>query len=433
MSLERLQLLEDEMKKCFRCSCCKMVPLPTVRSPRYSDGCPVSRVFHFHGFSGSGKQLMALSLCHGRIAVDEALARIASACAACGLCDVSCKFIMEAERHRVNMALREHIVDQGFALPAHRRMMENLEMHGSPVDGPPRWSLTDWARQAGIKVLPGEEAEVLVYTGGTECNDPGSLETARKLALLLRRAGLDVGVLGDAEPGSGLPAYWTGHREIFRRAARKNLDLIDGLGVRTLLAVSGSCLGAFRSKYPEAARPFRAETLHATEILDRLIAQGALRLPGTVARKVAYHDPCYLGRQSEPPVAWAGETRVTRNSMTYHVPPRPVNRGAGGVYDPPRRILRAIRGIEFVELYRIREYSFCCGGGGGLPQAFPEAARAAGRHRVEEARDVGAETLVTACHHCRASLTYSQEGSGGEPMPVADIIDLVFEAAGMKE
>ena len=430
MSLERLLLLEDEMKKCFRCSCCKMVPLPTVRSPGYSDGCPASRVFHFHGFSGSGKQLMALSLCHGRIAVDEALARIAHACAACGLCDVSCKFIMEAERHQVNMALREHIVEEGFAPPAHRRMIEDLERHGSAA-GEPSLSLTEWARQAGIKVLPGETAEVLVYTGGTECNDAGSLETARKLALLLRHAGLDVGVLGDAEPGSGLPAYWTGHREVFQRVARKNLDLIDGLDIRTLVAVSGSCLGAFRSKYPAAVRALRPETIHATELLDLLIAHGALGLPAAVKRKVAYHDPCYLGRQSEPPVAWAGETRVARNAMVYHVPPRPVNRGTAGVYDAPRRILRAIRGLAFVELYRIREYSFCCGGGGGLPEAYPDAARAASLHRVEEARAVGAETRVTACHHCRRNLRHAQQGGGEEGMPVADVVDLVFEAAGL--
>jgi len=432
MAMERLRLLEEEMSKCFRCSCCKMVPLPTVRSPRFSDGCPVSRSFHFHGYSGSGKQLMALALCHGRIQVDQALARIAGACAACGLCDVSCKFIMEAERHQVNMALREHLVDAGFALPAHRAMMANLRETGSPAGGPRR-SLSDWARDAGIRVLPGETADTLVYTGGAESNDDDSLETARKLVVLLRKAGLDVAVLGDGEPGSGLPAYWTGHREIFAGMARQNLDLIDGLGVSTVVAVSGSCLGAFRSKYPEVAGSFRAETLHAAELLDRLIAGGRLSLPVAVrAGKVAYHDPCYLGRQSEPPVVWSGETRVTHNCMAYHVPPRPVNMGGNGVYDAPRRVLRAIRGMEFVELYRIREYAFCCGGGGGLPEAYPEAARAAGLHRIEEARDVGADLLATACHHCRRGLTRSQEGSGAVRVPVADLVDLVFEAAGLE-
>ena len=120
MALSTLTDLEAEMKKCFRCSLCKLVPLPTVVDSRFSDGCPVSRVFHFHGYSGSGKSIMALSLIEGRIAVDETLAAITFACTTCGLCDTACKFIMEAERDLVNMALREHIVDEGFGLAAHQ-------------------------------------------------------------------------------------------------------------------------------------------------------------------------------------------------------------------------------------------------------------------------------------------------------------------------
>ena len=98
MSMSKLQSLQDEMKKCFRCSLCKMIPLPTVRNPKFSDGCPAAREFHFHGYSGSGKNIMALSLVDGRVRADEDLAKIAFACTACGLCDVSCKFIMEAGR-----------------------------------------------------------------------------------------------------------------------------------------------------------------------------------------------------------------------------------------------------------------------------------------------------------------------------------------------
>jgi Fe-S oxidoreductase len=112
MSLSKLAHLEADMKKCFRCSLCKMVPLPTVLDSRYSNGCPASRELHFHGYSGSGKSIAGLSLIERRVDVDEALAEIAFACTACGLCDVSCKFIMEAERHQVNMALREHVVDE---------------------------------------------------------------------------------------------------------------------------------------------------------------------------------------------------------------------------------------------------------------------------------------------------------------------------------
>ena len=161
MSLSKLAYLEADMKKCFRCSLCKMVPLPTVLDSRYSNGCPASRELHFHGYSGSGKSITGLSLIEGRIEVDDALAEIAFACTACGLCDVSCKFIMEAERHQVNMALREHVVDEGFGRAAHRQMIENLDTHGHP-DGPPPVSYSKWAEGLNLKVAPADSAALLL-------------------------------------------------------------------------------------------------------------------------------------------------------------------------------------------------------------------------------------------------------------------------------
>jgi Fe-S oxidoreductase len=184
-----------------------------------------------------------------------------------------------------------------------------------------------------------------------------------------------------------------------------------------------------RSKYPEYACAPKAKVLHASELLADLVKKGRLRLPRPVERRVTYHDPCYLGRQSEPPLTWEGEHKVTHGCMTYADPPRAINRGVGGVFDEPRSVLRAIKGLDFVEMYRIREYSYCCGGGGGVPQAYPELAGAAATHRLEEAHDVGADCLVTACHHCRANLSEAQRSGGGQLPPVLDIIDLVYEAA----
>ncbi len=432
MALGRLKELEGEMLKCFRCNLCKMIPLPVVTNPDYFDGCPANREFVFHSYSGSGKQIMALALTQGRIDADEKLAEITYACTTCGLCDVSCKFNMDAERQQVNMALREHMVDEGLGLPVHQETVRNLQQYGHP-DGNPQNPPGRWAEGLGLKTLPGESAEVLLFAGCLERGDPSSAEVVRKLARLLIHAGVNVGILGEKEPTCGLPAYWTGHRDAFSAIAAETTSLLDPLGVKTIVVASGSCLGAFRSKYPEYAKAPAAEVLHATEFLWRLIDEGRLRLPRSVERKVSYHDPCYLGRQSEPPVEWEGEMKVTHGCIAYEVPDRPVNRGCNGVYDAPRNILRSIKGIEFLELYRIREYSFCCGGGGGVPRAYPELAGSAARHRVEEAVDVGADELATACHQCRITLKHAQGTGKNGPMPVLDIIDLVYEAAAVQE
>jgi Fe-S oxidoreductase len=430
VSLAKLRRLEPDMQKCFRCSLCKMAPLPTVLDPRYSNGCPASRELHFHGYSGSGKSITALSLLEGRIEVDRALAEIAFACTACGLCDVSCKFIMEAERHQINTALREHVVDRGFGPSAHRLMIDNLEEHGHP-EGNARASSSRWTQDLGVKVAATEAAPVLLFAGCEACREADALSVVRKLALLLDHAGVDFAVLGDEEGCCGLPAYWTGYRDLFTRIADETAGRFDGSGAETIVTVSGSCLGAVRSKYPEYARSPRAQVVHATEFLARLIEEGRLRLPNPVARRVTYHDPCYLGRQSEPPLAWEGEYRKTHGCMTYADPPREINRGVHGVFDEPRRILRAINALDFVEMDRIREYAFCCGGGGGVPRAYPELARKTALHRIEEAAGVGAECLVTACHHCRANLSEAQ-ASREYALPIVDIIDLVYEASGIE-
>jgi len=194
------------------------------------------------------------------------------------------------------------------------------------------------------------------------------------------------------------------------------------------VVVSGSCLGSFRSKYGEYARTPNLEILHATEFLHQLIAAGRLALPRPVNKKVTYHDPCYLGRQSEPHVEWQGVEKTTLGVMTYRDPPKKINYGVKGVFDPPRAILKAIKGIELREMYRTREYAYCCGGGGGVPLTDPELAGAAAAHRIEEARHVGADLLVTACARCEEQFDKVSPG-----MPVADVIDLVFAAAGLEE
>jgi len=337
---------------------------------------------------------------------------------------------MEAERHQVNMALREHVVDEGFGPSAHRQMIENLDAHGHP-DGTPQVSASSWAKGLDVKVAPADSAAVLLFAGCGVRRESDASSVVRKLALLMSRASVDFAILGDAEDCCGMPAYWTGHRDVFTKIAADRAQRFDDLGAETIVATSGSCLGAMRSKYPEYARGPRAHLVHSTEFLARLIEEGKLPLPRPVGRKVTYHDPCYLGRQSEPPLAWEGEYKKTHGCMTYADPPREINRGIRGVFDPPRRILRAIRGLDFVEMARIREYSFCCGGGGGVPQAYPDLARRTALHRLEEAAGVGAECLVTACHHCRANF-HEAQGSPQDGLPVLDIIDLVYEASGIE-
>lgn len=433
MALARLKKLQHEMHKCFRCNLCKMVPLPVVKHPDFFDICPANREYVFHSYSGSGKQIMALALTEGRIKADKKLSEITYACTTCGSCDVSCKFNMDAERQKVNMALREHMVDEKLENPHHRETVKNLKKYGHPNGNIPVPS-GNWAKDLGIKILPKDKAEILLYAGCMQRVDPSSVKILRKFVQILNAAEVDFGILGDNEPSCGLHAYWTGYRDTFKSIASKTASRINKAGVKKIVTVSGSCLGAFRSKYPEYSVAPDAEVVHASEFIWSLIKDKKLSLPNKVNRNVTYHDPCYLGKQSEPPIVWKGESKLTHGCVTYNVPTKPVNLGTKGVFDAPRKILKRVKGLKFSEMYRIREYSFCCGGGGGVPSAYPDMGAAAALHRFEEAKNVGADYLITACHECRMHFIKSgQQSKETSVLPVIDIIDIVHQAANIQE
>lgn len=413
MTLERLESLKQDMKKCVRCSLCKIVPMPTIQQTQFTSACPPVDAYHFHAYSGGGMNVMALALLDGRIEVDSDLAQIVSACTTCGHCDVACKFIMAAERQDVIMALKEHIVESGFP-PA-----STTGELSTPLS---------WMEGLDLKTLPESQSDVLLYVGAGANQDHRHAATAFKSAALLQRARVDFGVLNH-EPVSGIEAYWTGQRQVFEGHAAALVKQLDQSGAKIIVTLCGEDLGMLRSIYPKYGYASQAKVMHISEILLPLLRKGRLRLTHPIEKWVTYHDPCYLGRQSEPPQEWHGEERQTYGVMRYFTPPKPINYGVKGVYDAPRLILESIPGLHFVEMYRIREYAYCCGGGGGVPDAHPNVARAAANQRLDESRAVGAEVLVTTCQHCRQNLTRWQEDAF---MPVVDLVDLIFSAAGLE-
>ena len=434
MALDRLINLRYDASTCIHCGHCKVVPLPVVKDGDFMDQCPSSMHFHNHAYSGGGRSIMALALIDGRVQADKAMADIVFSCDACGYCDTACKFIMDSDRHLVNMAMREHMVEKGLAPQVHTDTVESLKRYEAFPSERPR--LPEWANGLDLRLVPDEDAEVLLYVG-CDADAEANKSTARKLAKLLLAAGLKVGVLGTAEPCCGYPAYSRGYRDDFTRIANTNIDLfgeLDEIGVKTIVTLSGTCMGTLRSKYPEYAHAFSTKVVHATEMLDTLVKNKKLRLSTSVKAKVTYHDPCFLGRQSEPPTNYNGVREVSLKQLRTWNPPKTVNRGSNGVYDAPRDLLKAIPGLEFVEMYRIREYGLCCGAGGGAADVAPEMAYGAGKSRLEEAQKVGAEMIVSACHKCESHLLKAQQSDGGAPqgVEIADIIDLVFSAYGLE-
>jgi Fe-S oxidoreductase len=382
-----------------------MVPLPVVKSSSFVDNCPISRYHHFHTYSGSGQQFMALAVAEGRSKPDAAAANVAFSCRSCGYCEVACKFIMDVDRHKINVAFREYLVRSGLSPTDHINAVENLKTSGSINENPKR-PPGAWANGLDLKILPEQKAPVPLWAGCIQRDDDRAAETANKLARLLLKAGVDVGILSDREPCCGLPAYWRGYGDDFTEMVSKNTDLLNKLGVKTIVTASGSCLGSFRNIYRQYVNAPEPQVLHATEYLLQLVKRRKLRLKHPVKATVTYHDPCYLGRQSQPDAEWQGEEKKAFGQLVY--------------WDPN-------------EMHRIREYAFCCGAGGGITDDTMDMARQTALHRMDEAIDVGAQSLVTACSHCQNHFTQSLKDSDVDhKITITDVIDIVAQSVGIE-
>ena len=131
------------------------------------------------------------------------------------------------------------------------------------------------------------------------------------------------------------------------------------------------------------------EVLHIVEFIDRLIKEGKIKFSKTIPMTVTYHDPCHLGRLGEAYIPWKGIEKKIRGQIIVHEPRKPIMRGASGIYEPPREVLKSIPGLELVEMERIREYAWCCGAGGGVREAYPDFSSWTARERIEEAKPPG--------------------------------------------
>jgi heterodisulfide reductase subunit D len=136
------------------------------------------------------------------------------------------------------------------------------------------------------------------------------------------------------------------------------------------------------------------------ELVNELVQAGKIELSTPVERTVTYHDPCRLNKRK-------------------------------GIHKAPRELLRAVPGITFHDVDRVTQWSYCSGGGGGLPVEKPEITEEISRRRVAKAKQVdeGIDTLVSACPWSERPL--SKAGAEAN-LDVMDLFELVAASAGIE-
>ena len=413
---------KEDMEGCSRCSSCKWVPYNQIKSWRFAKNCPSMMRYNFHSYSGSGRMITAHSTLLGRSELNDDVTDMIYQCQMCGAFDAACKVYRDdIDLTEVLLELRAHCVESGQLVIEHMAMIDAMKREDNVI-GEPKAKRGEWAEGLSVKDINTEKADVIFHAGCRFSYDGDLEKTVRGMVQLLVDAGVDVGIAGREESCCGARAYELGYRGEAANYAEDMLSRVKASGARTLVTPCSDGYAAFNFLYPRMGKELPCEVLHITEFLARLASDGRLALKTEVPLAVTYHDPCHLGRMAERFLGdWRGDKLTRPMSMK--------RAGRKGVYDAPRDLLRAIPGLELTEMERIREYSLCCGAGGGVYEAFPDFAAWAARERLTEAIATGAEALVTSCPWCE-KVFREAVAQNGYALEIFDVADLVCRSTG---
>ena len=420
MSLEQYT---SEMGMCCRCSACKFIPMQKIEGSDFSYVCPSIARYNFHAYSGGGRMNLGSAAVKNGMKYSDKLLHVVYNCQMCGGCDISCKYAMDMEVLDPIYEFRKQCIKDKKTNAALEKALANFKKTNSmvPVSG----KRSAWAAGMNIKNAAREKVDVLFHVGCQMSYNKDLKKLAKATAKILQKAGVNFGILGEAEICCGSRIYQMGYEDAFLQQAKKYVAVIKKTGVKTIVTGCADGYHAMNVLWDKFGLKGELEVLHITQYIERLIKQGKLKLKKKVNLSVTYHDPCRLGRLGEPWIKWNGKRK--QSDRFVFDPPKPYRRGANGIYEPPRDILKAIPGIRFTEMTRIKEYAWCCGAGGGVAESNPDFAVWTGEKRVEEAASTGAEAMVTACPWCEKTFNDAIKASGSN-LKIYDIVELVEKA-----
>lgn len=384
--------LEERSSGCVLCGSCyghgPANPMEDMPGPK--EKCPPYEFYRFQRHTPKSRWLLAQRVFHGLDAITPELEEVVYACTNCLMCQELCGVRDDGYGPwDINVAMREEITERTGPIAAHRRFYDGLKQHDNPW-GRPQAQRGVWAEGLGLKQLGMTSATTLLFAGCSADHATGRSGTIA-LAKLLQSAGEDFAILGAAEKCCGLFAYDLGFRREYERLKHDNIAALTSAGIKKIVVACGSCQRIWREYCRDRGADF--QVIHGVEFVEQLVRSGRVKFTKATKKKVTYHDSCHLGRGC-------------------------------GVYAAPRNILGAIPEVELVEMSRNRRWAWCCGGGGGVPEADPELARWNAEDRMREARETGAELVLTSSTLCRRSFAEMVKNA----LPVQDLLEFAHQA-----
>jgi Fe-S oxidoreductase len=321
------------------------------------------------------------------------------ACTSCKACDEICPVNIEILDKILDMRRYLSLMESDFPaeLGNAYRAMEN---QGNPW-GMNQGERGDWAKDLDVQVLdPGAafNHEYLYWVGCAGSFDDKNKKVTQSMAKLLKRAGVDVAILGPSEMCTGDSARRSGNEYLFQMLAMPNIEMLNGMGVRKIITQCPHCFNTLANEYPQLGGTY--EVIHHSQLLEHLIDSGKLDVSNaTLEERITYHDSCYLGRHND-------------------------------VYLAPRNVVSSIKGADLVEMPRNGTTGMCCGAGGARMWMEENIGTKINDERAAEAIATGASRVATACPFCYIMLDDGVKGAGKEEneVKVADIAIHLLDA-----
>ncbi len=243
----------------------------------------------------------------------------------------------------------------------------------------------------------GESPEILFWVGCAGSFDQRAQRVTGAFVKILNSIGVRFAVLGTEEGCTGDPARRAGNEFLYQMLAQNNIAVLNGYGIKKIVTTCPHCFNIIKNEYPDLGGHY--EVMHHAEFLQQLIDEGRLKVQGGAftGKRITYHDSCYLGR-------------------------------ANGIYNAPRKVLETLDS-ELVEMRSCKSRGLCCGAGGA--QVFKESEpgkKEVNIARTEQALEVRADIIASACPYCNIMLTDGVKNFNKEDtVKVFDIAELIAE------
>jgi len=316
-------------------------------------------------------------------------------CTQCNSCTMFCPKKLTC----ANAIVEDHglLVETGDIPKTVKDVLESVYKYHNPM-GTPQAKRMDWAKDLNVKTFPTTtKADILFFTCCSNTYDMRNQEAARTMASVFNSMHLTFATLGAEEWCCGDHMLRLGEKGLFEELAEHNVSMFKKFDAEKIVTLSPHCYNTFKNDKPYSDAGLNVQ--HYTQFLTEAIEKGSLKLSKPLKKRIAYHDPCFLGKRND-------------------------------VFDPPRKILRSLKGAELVEMKRTRQSSFCCGGGAGrvwTEDALPE--KRPSTNRLREALSLNVDTVAVACPYCVTTLEDAVKVLDVEnKISVKDILELIKEA-----